>query len=86
MTNEESSGKVFREIYASVVFIWKLLRVTAAIEKKLQSSGEFSNISALSPSARQRSCGAQGAQGSLSWLEMQGWLLVLHCLNDIDIC
>lgn len=34
MTNEKSSGKVFREIYASVVFIWKLLRVTAAIGKK----------------------------------------------------
>lgn len=34
MTNEKSRGKVFREIYASVVFIWKLLRVTAAIGTK----------------------------------------------------
>lgn len=34
MTNEKSSGKVFREIYASAVFIWKLLRVTAATGKK----------------------------------------------------
>lgn len=82
MTNEKSGGKVFREIYASAVFIWTLLRVTAAIGKKvLQSSGEFSNISAPSPSARHRSCGAWGP-----CLEVQGWLLVLHYLTGIGVC
>lgn len=75
MTNEKSRHKVFTDIFIPGLFIWELLRVTAWLRQKLQSSGECSQVSAstLPYLALWRSCREQGP-----WLALEGWLLMLH--------